>query len=543
MGQLTVLASRFRRDPEGLVVGIAAAALAIAVVAWPLSRVTYPPMTDLPMHAAQSGALRHFLDPSFHFRDQFELHPVAAPYFSTYVLGALFMLVMPASLAVRIAVGIALLMIPAGVAVLAWGMRKSPLLGLAAAPLVWCHVTHWGFINFVSAIGLDAMAVGLALRLVDRPSRRMHVALGACLVAVFSTHIFRFPYAVAGVLGAALFAAWGRSVSYGWSARAREIGRRASIVLLPMLPSLGLFAWFWSDRPRTLAPTPEEMAPTLDLGRIHEMVPYLVGGFRDPAELAAARVALGVIAGVAVAALAARWGRADASPVTDSSDRRFRRFATVAVGGNVFAMLVGYLALPIAMGAWWYIYPREITATVVLGLALLPDLPRIRGARAVAVMALAGGALWFASVSAKHFEAFERRTADFRRIITRIPKAPKLLYLVYDHSGSARTVTPWIHLPAWVQADRGGWLSFHFAAFGASPFRYRTDGGAIVAPMVPERWEWEPAQFDVMRHGRGFEWFLVRSQESPAGVFGSDPEIVPVAHDGTWWLLRRNTAK
>src|SRR5262249_31015354 len=86
-------AGPWTRDGEGLIAGAIALVCAALVAAWPLASVTFPPMTDLPMHAAQAGALRHFFDPSYHFQDQFELHPVGTPYFSTYALGALCMLV------------------------------------------------------------------------------------------------------------------------------------------------------------------------------------------------------------------------------------------------------------------------------------------------------------------------------------------------------------------------------------------------------------------------------------------------------------------
>ena len=68
---------------------VAAVAFAIFAIAWPLSAARYPPMVDLPFHAAQTAALRHYFDPAFHFREQFELRPFAVPYLSMYALGGL----------------------------------------------------------------------------------------------------------------------------------------------------------------------------------------------------------------------------------------------------------------------------------------------------------------------------------------------------------------------------------------------------------------------------------------------------------------------
>src|SRR6185312_17075579 len=117
-------------DPDWAL-GALAVAVAVVVIATPLSVVDYPPIVDLPEHAAQTSALRHYLDPAFHFRDQFELHPFAVPYMSSYALGALLMLVFPMMTAVKIAAGVMLALLPAGLAVLCHGMKKSPLLGVA----------------------------------------------------------------------------------------------------------------------------------------------------------------------------------------------------------------------------------------------------------------------------------------------------------------------------------------------------------------------------------------------------------------------------
>jgi hypothetical protein len=125
--------------------------------------------------------------------------------------------------------------------------------------------------------------------------------------------------------------------------------------------------------------------------------------------------------------------------------------------------------------------------------------------------------------------------------VTHVPQGPKLLYLIFEHGGSTRSNTPFIHLPAYVQAEKGGWLSFHFAVFGASPVEYRSaeEPGAMVPPGVPLRWEWTPDLFQVNTHGAFFDWFLVRSIQSPDVLFKPDHSIERVAHEGTWWLYRR----
>ncbi len=507
------------RRALGWSIHLLAIVVAIVTVARPFWVTEYPPMTDLPFHAANTSIVRHYYDPAFHFREQFEIAPFAIPYVSSYALGALLMLVLPAVPAVKTATAVMLLCLPAGLATLAWGMRKSPLLGLVGAPFAWCHLSHWGFINFVAAIGMFAAAVGLAIRVVDRPSVRTQIALGAVLVTIFFTHVFRFPFAVAGVLGAAL-------VMYPATRRARP-------VLLPLAPSVALFALWWFVRPASI--DPKLGALTLDTGRLRAAPGYLVNGFDDPAELVTAKGWLEVVAIVTIVCAGFAVVRFRESP---RAERRFALLAHLVPLGCAAAFTLMYLTLPMEMGEWWYVYPREATAAAFLLLALIPDLPEETWLRGALVGALGLGSLSVGTFVADRYHAFDRSTADFSAVTAKIPQAPHLMYLVFDHGGSNRAQTPYIHLPAYVQAEKGGWLSFHFAAFGGSPVRYREGTDAAVPPPFPRRWEWTPERYDHAKQGAFFDWFLVRSQESPVRLFRGDA-IVLEAHQGNWWLFRR----
>src|SRR5262249_6810903 len=153
--------------------------------------------------------------------------------------------------------------------------------------------------------------------------------------------------------------------------------------------------------------------------------------------------------------------------------------------------IILYLYLPMEVGKWWYVYPREATAAAFLAIALVPDLPRAARWRVPLALVAAAAPLPLARVVTDNYRAFDASTSDFAEITQMLPRAPKLLYLVFDHSGSTRTVSPFTHLPAWVQAERGGWLSFHMSAYGTSPFSYRPRKGRVdvIPPPVPPGWE------------------------------------------------------
>ncbi len=444
---------------------------------------------------------------------------------STYVLGAIFMLVVPAWVAVKMAAAVMLAMLPVGLGVMFHGMKKSPLLGLAGLPFVWNFLTHWGFLNYVGAIGLFCMAMGLTLLVLDKPTFQRQWQLSAVLVILFFTHIFRFPFALLGVVGTAV-------VMYPATRR-----------FWPIVPPLGvplalLLAWMRA-RPATLA-TRLQWAK-LDFARWKEFTNYLLdGGFQDPTEARAVVTAyrfLGIVA-ILLVFFAVVDGR-----LARRTKREWLWFGGISLVtvGCTGAFFLLFMKLPMEMGLWWYIYPRESIATALLGLGFLPDLPRLSVLRVPIVLLLANGPLDLTRSVSANYRDFERVTEDFHQIIRKIPVGPKLMYLIFDHSGTKKKNTPFIHLPAYIQAEKGGWLGFHFSVFGASPLVYRDpkEPGAIVPPPVPLRWEWTPQRFQVLENGRFFDWFLVRNATSPTQLFRADGAIVPVDHVGSWWLYRR----
>jgi hypothetical protein len=525
-GLLTRIERLSRAKPLSFALSLAALLVALYVVAAPLFSVRYPAMTDLPFHAAQTSTFRHYLDPAYHQREQFTLHPLAVPYISMYALGAVLMLVFPMLTAVKLAAAVMLGLLPAGLAVMFHGMKKSPLLGLLGLGLVWCNLSHWGFLNFMGALGLFTMAVGFTFLLVDRPTRGRQLALALALTVLFFTHIFRYPFALCAVVGTAV-------VMYPSTRRLRPI-------VLPLVPALALMLLWLKVRPVALA---GDMGPlSVHKERLGEIAGLLTGSFYDPGEKLAFQSFTTLASRVALVCLAAQALRLLLRG--DHRSLRWELSAPLVPLACALVFLGLFLVLPMEIGVWWYVYPREATAAAFLILGVFPDLPRPLWLRAPLTLALCVGGLGIAQVVMRNYARFDQATEDFQAITRHIPLGPKLLYLIFDHGGSTRTTTPFIHLPAYVQAERGGWLSFHFAVWGASPVQYRSpdEPGAVVPPGVVTRWEWKPQVFDLHKQGAFFDWFLVRQGRSSDYIFSGDPTIERVDHVGTWWLYRRKGA-
>jgi hypothetical protein len=529
------IARRVRSVPSGLFGAAFAAVLTGYVLGYPLSLVRYPPVIDLPFHAAQTSILAHYFDPAWHFREQFSIHPIELPYVSMYGIGCLLMQVAPPHIAAKGMVVAMLALVPAGLAVMFWGMRKSPLLGLLGLALSWNTLTHWGFLNFLGAIGLMAAAIGFALRALDQPSRSAQIALASCLVAVFFTHIYRVPFAILGVLATAV-------VMYPATKRLRP-------VLAPLAPvTILLVAWQFV-RDRTLMG--EDFELTFDLARLEELPRHLFGAYAPPfgapptplSELEnrlalETFVALGSMLAIGLWALV---GDRD----TASSNRGARVFNRQAMLLSLLlaaGALLSYLVLPFEVGKWFYVYPREAVTAACFALGAIPDLPRRGSLRIAALMVIALAPVRTTRFVATEYLRFERLTEDFREAAALIPPAPKLFYLVYELRGTLRRVSPFLHLPAWIQAEKGGWLNFHFVRWNHSLIRYR-EGDGSTPPVLPERFEWTPQHFRMDQHGGWFDTFLVRHTIDPSVLFGPDPTVELVAQRGTWWLYRRRAAR
>jgi hypothetical protein len=510
--------ARFRR-PE-TVLGALAIALAGYVVIYPFTAGTLPPITDLPFHAAETSILRHYADPDWHFREQFSLNLFDAPYVSMYMVGLLFSSIFPIVTATKGMAIVMLALMPVGLAVMFRGMKKSALWGLLGLGLVWCTLTHWGFLNFMGAIGLFAMTIGFTLMAIDRPTRLRTVALTLSLLAVFFTHVYRFPFAVAAVLGTAL-------VMY-------PAKRRIRPVIVPLAIALGVFGVWRVFRRATLGSSVEGLA--LHWERVHEIPGHLFGSYVGPTELELATRMMWVVF--------ALFGATTVLFFAQGRHKHAGRAQWWGVGvtlvplGIAVVYLGCYFVLPMNIGVWWFVYPREIVTASFIAVGMFPDMPRQWWLKVPILGAIAYAVGPHAFFVASQFRDFDLATADFRAVASEVPMSPKLMYLVYDHAGSTRSTTPFIHLPAWIQAEKGGWLSWHFVSWDLHPIRYR-EHDVHVPPPRPERWEWMPTLFDVKKDGPWFDTFLVRNRTDPSPTFAADSSIRLKSHEGTWWLYRR----
>ncbi|MCA9642449.1 MAG: hypothetical protein KC492_17230 [Myxococcales bacterium] len=541
---------RTREGKLGAVALLGASALCVYVLVYPFWLVRYPPITDLPFHAANTSILRHYSDPEYHFRNQFYVDPLSAPYMLQYLVGAGLSLLMPIHVAVKVTCVLLLGCLPLGLSLLFRGLGKPRFMGLIALGLVYSTLTHWGFISHIAALGFFAGSVGAALMLFEGGSLRQCKLrtwlLGSMLLLTLFSHVYRYAFALVGVLLVAAVAK-----------RSGRALREFKFFGLALLPSLVLFLVFWFRRDHV---TGAQLLLTWAPTRVSELPTHVFGGFvASVGERERLDGWLWLFACLVLGVGNLVWRRRQSAPehadtkaleptpedaptplapLSAAALRRFRRDSHILVALICVGLFGLYLSLPLSWGSWFFVYPREALSVLFLLLALLPAMPKgaLPRVALVGVLALTAGRQ--ALLVAGQWLGFERLNQDFYAIQAKVPPHPRLLYLVFDHAGTYRSTTPFIHLPAWIQAETGGSLYFHFVRWGLYPIHYRPRG-EDTPPSLPYMLEWHPESFRTIEHGAWFDTFLVRHRVDPAIVFQADPSIQLVAHEGEWWLYRR----
>ena len=511
---------RCLRSPQEWIAWAVFLGATFLVVVYPFLQTPHPPITDLPFHAAHTSIFRHYLDSSWGFRDQFELFPFQVPYLTSYLLGAALALVFPITWAVKLSSIVMLLFLPAGLGTLRWGMGRNPIGGGLALVLVWSQLTHWGFLNYVGALGVYAACLGVALHTLGHPSLGSQITLFSLLTLLFFTHIYRLPFALLGIAGACL-------VMYPGGGRPRSI-------LLPWLGGCGLLGLWLLLRGPTLAP---EIRLELAWERLTEIRTHFYDSFVGAAardEERAIAWSLAILGGLGGAAAIISWlpGKSRAG-----SQQRWLRWSVLLVFILCAGHLLAYLLLPMRLGEWWMVYPREAIAAGFIALALVPDLPPGRWSTLLYSSVIAISTLPMGSHVATQWRRFHKINADFRHILEEVPPRSRILYLIYDHRGAQKRHSAFVHMPAWIQAEKGGSLSFHFAGWKLFPVQYRAEGEH--PPPVHRDWEWRPQDFRAHVHAPYFDTFLVRHQLDPLPMLRSIPNLRLVKHEGTWWLFTR----
>jgi hypothetical protein len=476
-----------------------ATVLSACLVLWPLTRTDFLPLMDLPHHVALAAVLGDLVLGKAPATTFYELN-VTTPYWTLYVLLALFTRIFGVFIGTKLVVGLGVLLVPLGAMRLLIALGRSPAAGLAAFLLSWDFSVYYGWINFVLGVGLGLFALA---RLVEAETPRAALRCWPLVVLVGATH--GLALAFLGAMGglAALLA----------RRRLRAIGL-AALALAP--PAAVVVPWLLGAASQTASssvPTRMSFDPLTVKAR----------------DLFADSVGAGLTSAGAGDAQAAAFLTLLIFPVVLGVIRQDRRAGgRRAAIAPLAAALVAYLGLPLAVAGQvehWGDYPR-FASMIFVGLLFLPR-PSLRGSARLVLAPVLIVLAWLGVETGRGFAKVDAELAPLRAIVRLVPAGASLLPLAFD-----TRVQPADHpigeaILSYVTANNRGFNPYLFH-YPTNLVHYREEARLP----SPPGWGRSPHAYDPIEHAQHYDYILVEGLASDPvreGELPNGKRIVRVA--------------
>lgn len=477
--------------------------LCVFGVSLPFLLAPFPPSTDLAQHIAQIRLAGDVL--SGHAPDL----SIAwlAPNNLVYAILAGLSAIMPPHLAARVGLWIVVLSWALASLVLAVRRGRDPLLGVAACVLAFQAAIYWGFLNFL--VGWPVFLAWLQLTSAPAPRNkgwRHGIVLIAMGLLLYSAHILWF--ALGGVW-LVLVGILTRPPRFTWLLR-----------LASMVPGALLAATWYPRLAQHRAQFETSAIWRHDWWqRFHPLglLETIMGGAAGPNPAAMG----GALAFWVLIVLVTRWGE-----LRRSSDRVLL-FAAAMLGLLALAAPDKYMNT-ISFAERWA--PCSV-ALLLVGLPA-PRL-RLRFAFSAGLLGAACMATCFAWLS---FSTIEM--TGFRSALDASPPSARVLELDMVRESAFVGGRPFMHMMAYLQAEKGGSLNFSFAEHGSSLVSYRSPRERTWFPDLlwfPER----ARTADV----RAFDIVLVNAVPQDHQSFREHAPVVAITDSGRWRLYAVRPAK
>lgn len=484
---------------------LAAASLLATIPVWLAS---YPPMVDLPQHAAQIALLHNLQDRGFRFASLFRVNwftPSLLGYMAVYVLAPLFGIVA----ACKLVIAAALVGLPATTALLIRETGGDGYWALLTIPAMYGFSYTWGFFNFVVAVPIGLLFLIFVMRHMREPGWRSFVYLG-----VFSALLF-FGHAVACVFFGAIVCAYAL-------VETRSL-RKAVLALLPTATMVPLML-VWYLRARS---DPGTQKPVVwDLGWMRSVDPHALGGRLTgffPRLLGLRPSAFCLIAGACWFVLPLLAGA--------------RPSKRVAVWIPLAVCVLALLFAPTTAFSGWAISHKLTVFALPFFLLTLQRSDHERLAwRAATIFLLIA---WIILTSTKVIR-YDAETKGFEQILARMEPNERVLSLMFLKDSEVSPAPVFLHFPAWYSAEKKGVVDMSFAVFPIEPVRYR----ASVPPPDPIVSEWHPQTFRWHEwRGGQYRYFVVHAPvDLGYRLFAWAPcPVRLVTRSDNWWLYEKDS--
>ena len=475
--------------------------LALVVAVVPLWIPEFPPLVDIPQHAAQVSTLRELLSGSLFHARELEINWFT-PYLGGYLLLYLANIILPIVPATKLVLSLAIMALPMVSGLILRTMGGDERLKWLAIPGGYGFAVYWGFFVYLVAVPIALFLVCLTVAYERNPTLKRSLGIAVFCVALFFCHVIALGF------GALI------SLAYLLAKNFRDPLRLIRCAL-PYTAPLPLIVIWMKGIMSTEASV--RQAPFV-WGTLHEKLVVLFTQFSglDGKTFGLSLALVGLIgllpilAGYRISARPERW----------------------------LPMLVGslvYLAFPSYVQNTAFLFHRLAVFLVPLWLIMWDPPQRVRPAFLLAVPAVL--MIWF-SVNLNRFVSFSKESASFATVMHRAEPGKRMAGLMVCNSSSSFVNPVYLHFAAWYQAQSGGISDISFAITHPSLIRYRD----MQAPRIGEYIAWRPLDFSWDRDGGpSYDYFLVCAQgDATSVIFKQHVNSVRlVARDHSWWLYQK----
>lgn len=470
------------------------------LAASPLLFSHYPPMIDVPQHAAVIATLNNLSLPDFSYRDLYYVD-WGRPYLGGYLILWGVSQFLPILVSIKLLIALAVITTPLAASLIRAHFGGDPRWDWLLLPIGYGFAFQWGFFNFIIGAPFVLLFLLFAFKYAEAPRLKSGLWLALFSFALLPIHL--------------LVAAFGCGLAFLYVIVGPLQWKQKLLVALPFIsPWLVIIAYLlvWVSAGE----------------QVYSDGPWGLSIYR-PIEILATSV--GLIPGRINAAIALLILTVPFLLGARITNDRPRQMVFLAY---LLWMMVG----PNFILGNFFTYNRFSLYAVPMLFVIMTK--PASAARSVKYETLLRGLLVVVPVMlivllCFRFVSFDKEFQDYRDIETEMQPQKRVLGLIYDNQSKIFKLPMYLHFASWYQAEHSGAVDFSFAQFSGLLLRYKPD--AAVA--VPPQFAWRPGTFDWKTHkGWLYDYFLVRSED------GIDSKIIETAectvkyvtHSGSWWL-------
>lgn len=468
----------------------------------------YPPMIDVPQHAAQVSLLGAMLRGESAFAGEYELN-FLTPYLLGYSLWLLASQVLSLHHALSLILALAFIGSFAAFARFRARLGAPQSLDLLIVPGFFGFAFQWGMLTFLLSIPIGLLFLSFYLDYLEYETPKLGLrafGFGALLIASHGL-VFAYFFLLAGLF------ALSKTVSL----------RRLPLAQLLFFFPLGLVAILYSLRADELSPLYVDPERSYIQGagaakRAYQLIHYQLSTF------APKPIHIFAIIGFLL------------SPLFIGLRPSKRRERYLPLG----FFLVYFFAAPHDAMDTSLLYQR-FSLLFLPSFALAWDHRETTNTKLASFgrYALLVGAAMISLIPLSRMRAFDQEAADFQAVLEILPAERRVLALIYDRSSpAAENPAAYVHFVSWYAAEKRGLVDFNFAWFPPQIVRYRKEA----APEFIPSYEWRPERFRRLSDCDRYDYLVVRG-EIPSGrsfLRGSTCSHHELSREGSWTVFSRS---